>query len=195
MSVKILKRLKVLKLIELAREDFQKDLLKNISPEILKTIDGGSSPVKAGKQIKYSESYIRQIEGKNLKGKKTKSRSTSIGANSPLKFNDKTRLSKKTKTTTSLASRYGKKKSPVNLRLTGELHKSMRTVKTEKGVEVYFDDDVVTKDGKRLSEVHNDGLGGMPERRLLPNRIGEEFNFNIWRRIKKAIEDAIRKAL
>lgn len=193
MSVKIRKKLQVLTLIERAREDFKEGIDQTIPPEIIKTIEGGSSTVKASKHQKYSKSYLEAITGKRIdkdgKAQKIKTRATSQGANSPLRFNKSGKSRKSSAVTNSLESRYGKKKSPVNLKLTGEMHESIKTMKTKNGVEVYFTD--------KKAQWHNDGVpeNNLPARRILPNKQGEEFNLNIWRRIMKVIQEAIKKNL
>lgn len=191
MPVKIQKRLQVLSLIERSKEDFKLELEKTITPEIIETLESGNSPIKAGKQARYSLSYLEAITGKKVTsskddngkekikyGKKKNTRDDSIGANTPLGGG---------KTTNSLQSRYGKLKSPVNLKLTGELHKSIDTRPTKDGLEVYFKDE--------KAEWHNDGVAenNLPARRLLPNKSGEEFNYNIFKRIKEALQAAIKK--
>lgn len=199
MSVKIRKKLQVLTLIERAREDFKEDLIKEIPPEIKKTIEGGSSPVKASKHQKYSQSYIDQIEGKAkyFKNKKTGNTFKVVpkmleGEQTSLKFlkSGKVKQGKTKKATFEKFEKglgVGKKKSPVNLKLTGEMHKSMKTMKTPNGLEVYFTDE--------KAEWHNKGVpeNNLPARRILPTNKDEEFNLNIWRRIKKVIQEAIKK--
>lgn len=193
MPVKIQKRLQVLSLIERSKEDFKKELEATIPPEVIKTIDAGNNPIKAGKPVKYSDSYLEQITGKKVirytdkngkekikYGKDKKTRDSSTGANTPIGGG---------RTTNSLQSRYGKLKSPVNLKLTGELHASIDTRKTKDGIEVYFKDE--------KAEWHNEGVqeNNLPARRLLPNKQGEEFNRNIFNRIKEALQNALRKNL
>jgi hypothetical protein len=192
MGVKFKMNLKVMELIEKAQTQFQADIKSIIPPEIIKTIEGGNNPVKAGKQVKYSDSYIQQITGKRTgsdgKSVAVKTRDTTKGANSALKY-DKKGKSKSTGASSSLQSQYGKLKSPVNLKLTGELLRSIQTGYTETGIRVYFTD--------IKAEWHNNGVPekNIPKRPLLPSNEGEAFNFNITRRIFNILKEAVKKAL
>lgn len=181
MSVKIVKKLKLLKLIEQSKEDFKDELSKVIAPEILKTIEGGNNPVKGGKPQKYSESYLKAIKG----SKKTKA--TTQNAYSPLKESKKGGY-KKTKTTNKGLG-FNKLPSPVNLKLSGEMLASIETAKTQNGLRVDFTDE--------KAEWHNKGVpeNNLPARRLLPTESGEEFNRNIFNRIMESLKKAIKKNL
>lgn len=193
MGVKITKQLKVLKLIERSTEDFKKNVNAIVAPELLKTIEGGNNPVKAGKQVKYSQSYIDQIEGR-VKFFTFNGRAVPVYPDyvesSTISINKKTGKVKKTgiKQTQSFSKGlgYGKLKSPVNLTLTGKLLASFKSVFTEKGVRFLFTDP--------KADYHNEGVPSknIPPRRLLPNHDGEAFNFNISRRIFEALKKAIR---
>jgi hypothetical protein len=193
MPVNIKKRLQVLTLIERAREDFKDGIMKNIPPEVIKTIEGGSSTVKAKKHQKYSDRYLEMITGKRTnkssKSQRINTRSTTTGANSPLSFGENGRSKKSKIVTNSLASRFGKKRSPVNLKLSGEMLDSIQAVKTQNGVEVFFTDE--------KAQWHNEGVpqNNLPARRILPTNQGEEFNLNIFRRIMDAIKSALKKNL
>jgi len=46
-------------------------------------------------------------------------------------------------------------------------------------------------DGYNLWQLHNDGEGNLPERRLLPNRPGERFN----RRVEQKITEALARVM
>ena len=195
MSVKIKKKLKVLDLIHRSKEEFREEIKKDVVPEIIKTIEGGNNPVKGGKQAKYSDSYLEKITGKRKttsNGKTTyvkiNTKDTTTGANSSLKYG-KNGSSKKSNASSSLESRYGKRKSPVNLKLTNDMLKSAKTEWTEKGVRVYFTDE--------KAEWHDNGVpeNNLPARRLLPSKSGEEFNRNIFNRIMEAIKKALKKNL
>lgn len=194
MGVKIQKRLQVLSLIERSKEDFKKELEKTITPEVIKTLEAGNNPIKAGKPVKYSQSYIDQIEGKlrffTANGNVIAVKPDNIES-STISFNKKTGKAKKTginqDNTFAKGMGVGKLKSPVNLKLTGELHNSIDTRPTKDGVEVYFKDE--------KAQWHNDGVkeNNLPARRLLPNKSGEEFNANIFKRILAALQAAIKK--
>lgn len=193
MGVKITKQLKVLSLIEKSTEDFKKNVDTIVAPELIKTIEGGNNPVKAGKQVKYSQSYIDQIEGKvkffTFNGRVVPVYPDYVES-STISINKKTGKVKKTGIKQTLGFSkglgYGKLKSPVNLSLTGKLLASFKKVFTEKGVRFTFTDP--------KAEWHNEGVPSknIPPRRLLPTGEGEAFNFNISRRILEALKRAIK---
>ena len=193
MGVKITKQLKFLSLIERSTEDFKKNVNQTVAPEVLKTIEGGNNPVKAGKQTKYSQSYIDQIEGKvmffTFKNKVVPVYPDYVES-STISINKKSGKVKKTGMKQTLGFSkglgYGKLKSPVNLTLTGKLLNSFKTVFTEKGVRLTFTDP--------KADWHNEGVPSknIPPRRLLPNHDGESFNFNISRRILDALKRALK---
>jgi hypothetical protein len=154
----------------------------NLPKIILDLINKGISPVEAGVRfIQYSKKYINQIRGVNDKGEKVKSRATSEGANSKLSFGKNSKSRKTNKVSTSLASRYGKKVSPVSLKLTGEMQSTLS----------YNQNTGILLADHELWVFHNEGMGNLPERRLLPNRAGEGFN----RRIEQKITEALNETL
>lgn len=193
MGVKITKQLKVLDLIERSTEAFKKNVNVTVAPELLKTIEGGNNPVRAGKQIKYSQSYIDQIEGKvkffTFNGRIVPVYPDYVES-STISINKKTGKVKRTGMKQTLGFEkglgQGKLKSPVNLTLTGKLLASFKSVFTEKGVRFVFTDP--------KADWHNEGVPSknLPPRRLLPNHEGEAFNFNLSRRIFIALKNAIR---
>lgn len=126
-------------------------IIKNI---ILK----GIIPVEGfgGRFQSYSESYLGIIKGtKKKKGKPTPK--------------------------PGLKSTMGKKVSPVNLKLSGEMLEALK-----------FDASTGTlKADHELWVFHNEGMGKLPVRRLLPNQDGEKFN----RRIQQNITEALLKAI
>lgn len=75
----------------------------------------------------------------------------------------------------------GKRVSPVNLKLTGEMHGSLD----------YSPKTGVLKADSEKWVWHNEGMGNLPVRRLLPNKEGERFN----RRIQQKITEALAKAI
>ncbi len=79
----------------------------------------------------------------------------------------------------------GKRKSPVNMKLTGEMLKSL-IGRVSRG-------DVVIKFRNELADIHNRQGAGKPKvvRRLLPTNSGEEFN----RKISQKIEDFLIKVV
>lgn len=192
MSVKILKKLQVSALIERSREDFKKELTKSIVPEILKTIEGGNNPIKGGKQPKYSDSYIKQIQGKAAFFRKNgKVIAIEEVSKKDLKSYRASESASKQNQRNKEFLRYtkqqfkDKKVSPVNLKLKGDLHKSAEATVTPNGVLVTFTDP--------KAEWINEGTKNMPARRLLPNKPGEEFNYNIFKRILDTLKSAIKK--
>lgn len=197
MGSKITKNLKFLKLLDTAREDFKDELERSVPPEIKKTIEGGNNPIKAGKQPKYSQSYIDQIEGKakfftmpngavrRIEPKMTEGEQTSVKFTKSGVKQGKTKKAKYEKFEKGLG--VGKKKSPVNLVLKGDMINSMKAYQTVKGLMVYFTD--------KKAEWHNDGVkeNNLPARRLLPTNPGEDFNRNIKNRIIESLKKAVKK--
>lgn len=162
----------------------------NLPAIILDLISKGISPVAAASRfVKYSKGYlnkikgVRQVKGEDGKEKdvKVKSRDTTTGANSPLSFGKNGKSRKNSNTTSSLASRYGKKVSPVNFKVTGEMHKSLS----------YNQNTGVLLADSELWVFHNEGMSPQPERRLLPNREGEGFNRRIDQKITEALDLAL----
>lgn len=138
----------------------------NIAQIIVGFIQKGISPVDISGAMarfkKYSQSYINRIRGINPSGKRTQKSKAS-----------------------SLASRYGKKLSPVSMRLTGEMLDSL-SFNQSNGVLTAADEKWQYHNGEDSERAPN-----MPERRLLPDRPGERFN----RRIEQNITEALAKAL
>ena len=75
----------------------------------------------------------------------------------------------------------GKRIRPVNLKLTGELLKSLIVKVTNKGIKISFDN--------KLANIHNKEGAGKSKtvRRLLPTEDGEEFNRSITIRAREAL--------
>lgn len=80
-----------------------------------------------------------------------------------------------------------KRQRPVNLKVTGDLHRSIRTRKTKDFVRVWFTD---------AKAKYHDKLGAGKKkviRRLVPNpQKGEKFNARIQKLIVKAVENAVK---
>jgi hypothetical protein len=179
---------------------FRKEIKKiDIVSIILDLIKKGISPVfgAAARFKSYSVNYVKQIKGQiafwtrpngtvgalePLKLKELKSYRASPEARKENKENEKWVKDRSTK--------YfkGKKVSPVNLKVSGEMHKGL--VYDEK-TGILTAQTLV--DGENLWTIHNDGVPekNIPERRLLPNRTGERFN----RRIDQKITEALLIAL
>ena len=78
------------------------------------------------------------------------------------------------------AGRYrhnGKKRRPVNLKLTGELLRSLFVRVTKRGLSISFDN--------KLADIHNRLGAGKSKviRRMLPTNSGEQFNRRITKRL------------
>lgn len=169
----------------------------NIVALILDLINKGISPVMgaAARFKKYSQNYIDVIKGKakyipvngkivRIEPKMTAGASTSFkivgkGADKGKIIPGKQKKAKYEVFEKGLG--VGKKVSPVNLKVSGEMQKTLSF--NEKTGELLADHERWT--------IHNDGTSKIPERRLLPNRIGERFN----RRIDQKITEALLKAL
>lgn len=158
---------------------------------ILDLISKGISPVAGavGRFKQYSKSYVDQITGKAAFFRKDGSlrvveavstkELTSLKASKEAKKQNKRNqefIKKVTK------ERFGGKlRSPVNLKVTGEMHDSL-TYKASTG-------ELIADDFKW--DLHNNGEGNLPERRLLPDREGEVFN----RRVQQKITESLVKAI
>jgi hypothetical protein len=82
---------------------------------------------------------------------------------------------------------YSKRTRPVNLRLTGDLLKSLFVKVTSKGLKVGFDN--------RLADIHNRRGAGKSKtiRRMLPTNDGEEFNRSITTRLREVLNRVANK--
>jgi hypothetical protein len=196
MGCKIKKRLQVLNLLETSREDFKKEIKNSFGGELLDLLEKGINPVKQSnnRQTEYSESYKKQIEGKlmffkkggkliaieELSKKELKSYRASKSASEQNAKNSKFLAYSKQQF-------KDKKVRPVNLKLTGALHESLKIDITRDNPYVEF------SDPKAI--YHNDvGVGPKKtKRRLLPTASGEEFTLRLFQKIKNALQKAIKK--
>jgi len=82
---------------------------------------------------------------------------------------------------------FSKSRSPVNLKLTGKLLKSLQVTMKSNKIEITFTDD--------LFEIHNSKGAGKSKviRRMLPTNNGELFNKSITLRIREILSDVKRK--
>ena len=82
---------------------------------------------------------------------------------------------------------YGKKKRPVNLKLTGELLKSFFVKVTSRGLEMGFDNE--------LADIHNRKGAGKSgtARRMLPTNPGESFNRSITNGLEELLVKLAKK--
>jgi hypothetical protein len=178
---------------------FRRELKQiDIPNQILDLIKKGISPVAGaiGRFKKYAQSYIDVIQGKAkyisfktgkvvriepklLQGEQTKVKFTKTGL-----VQGKTQKAKYEKFEKGLG--VGKRISPVNFKVSGEMHEGLKY--NESTGEITAERDA---NGYNLWQIHNDGEGKLPERRLLPTRKGERFN----RRIDQKITEALAKVL
>lgn len=162
-------------------QKFWKELGRfNLVGIILDLISKGISPVAgvAGRFQKYSASYINQIKGKKQK----------TGTYTPISFKQSfggvgvVGGKKKRKSAVVQSAKFqGKKVSPVNLKVTGDMHRSLS----------YNPNNGILLADSELWVFHNEGMGNLPVRRLLPNKSGERFN----RRIEQKITEALGAVL
>lgn len=179
------------KIKEQARTEMAKELtttfLKN---EIVNNnIARGVSPVKSQRFKKYSASYKEQIRGNAFLGEDGEFFIFRRINGRTVKIN----VDKKKLDNNPLQDKAGGKKSvsPVNLKLTGELHDSFfsKTLLDRPGVRMGF--------SSKLASIHNDEGAGKSKvkRRMLPTISGETFNASITRAFKNKIEIAIRRVI
>lgn len=171
MAVKVEKDLSNMKRLNtLVKRDYSRRLLRPLKQAILKDILRGVSPVRGeGKFKKYSKSYKLSIRGKVQfftvnSGGTTKTIAIKAGRGETLP---------------TLPHVLGKRLSPVNLKLSGEMLSSLKLralgSATSRKIEIVFEDDVAVFHNKL-------GAGkAKVKRRLLPTESGERFN----RRISK----------
>lgn len=161
------------------------DFLVNKVKEV---IFSGQSPVSGfGRFAKYSKSYIEYIEGKAYYFKRG-GKTIRVG-NNPYKGKNKGKWNKLNQ---SISRPYpNKKKSPVNLYLSGKMMDSLRIKKdsANKVVLLGFTD-------KKAKYHDRDGVGkNKTLRRLLPTRQGEKFKPNINTALKKYCKDTLYQVL
>lgn len=75
--------------------------------------------------------------------------------------------------------------APVNLKLSGDLLKSLTTDNIKSRIIISFEDE--------KASYHNEGNDKLPRRAILPTRSGEVFNKKIRNIIQKALKNALRK--
>ena len=191
-------------LVPEVRKEFKKGIYtRNIKRVIIQDIIKGVSPVKGGgKFTRYSNSYKEQIRGKAayrvINGKVVRfgkdAANDALGISTkqfrslrPDSAARKTRASaqKKIKKLVDDLNRDfkamqspTKKVSPVNLRLSGALHKSLRVF--SKG-NIFRSFRLVVQFKNRLADIHNRLGAGKSKviRRLLPTNPNERFNRKI----------------
>jgi hypothetical protein len=162
-------------LIPKIRKEFSKKGLTPIKRAIVQDMIIGISPVNGvGKWVKYSQSYKDVIDGKATfrKGKSGKTLVTNKKDEEFFRRSSPTKL-----------------KSPVNLRHSGGLHKSLFT-RTYGGVKARFR--LIIGFEHFLALIHNNQGAGKPKviRRMLPTEKGEKFNKTITKAILKQLDNA-----
>lgn len=180
-------------LIPKVRKEFAKTYnLARIKRTILQDMIKGVSPVKGGgKWKRYSKSYKEVIRGKAAYRRLKNGRVIRISADSvePRFKKGKQNLVNDLNTDFRRSMKPTKRISPVNLRLSGQLHKSM-FVTTVGGFLKTFRLRIGFKN--KLADIHNRQGAGKSKviRRLLPTQFNEKFN----RRITSFIFDSLKKA-
>lgn len=163
------------KLVPEVRKEFRATGIKPVRQAILRDMNKGISPVDGqGKFEKYSESYKAVISGKGS-FRKVGGKVIFIEG-----LRDEALLS---------AASPAKKKSPVTLRLTGQLHNALKMY-TSGGFTEKFR--LVFDWRDFLADIHNRRGAGKKKvvRRMLPTESGEDFN----REISNTIITRLKKA-
>jgi hypothetical protein len=180
-------------LIPKVRKEFAQTYnLSRIKRTILQDMIKGVSPVQGqGKWSKYSKSYKEVIRNKAAYRRLKNGRVIRISSDSvERRFKKgKQNLVNDLNEDFRRTMRPTKRISPVNLRLSGGLHKSM-FVKTVGGFLRTFRLRIGFKN--KLADIHNRQGAGKSKvtRRLLPTKFGERFN----RRITSFIFDSLKNA-
>lgn len=166
-------------LVSQVRKEFSKRGPIKVKQAIVQDMIKGVSPVKGkGKWKRYSKSYKDQIKGKVRFF-------TSGGVVVAIKAKRGKRISNNVTKSASPTKQI----SPVNLRLTGELHRDLK-VFTSGGFLRSFR--LVARFKNKLADIHNRRGAGKSKvvRRLLPTKNGEQFN----KRITTVILAQMKKA-
>ncbi len=166
-------------LVSETRKEFSRRGTKKVKQAIVQDMIKGISPVKGGgKWKKYSPSYKDQIRGK-VRFFRKGGRVVAI----------KAKRGKRIENNVTKTASPTKQISPVNLRLSGGLHRSLK-VFTRGGFLTNFR--MITQFKNKLADIHNRLGAGKSKviRRLLPTRRGERFN----NRIEGVIFTELKKA-
>jgi hypothetical protein len=144
---------------------FRGSLKSSIGKKINDTIGKGRTPVKGGS---------RRLAGYSDSYKETIKNSQAKGTDGRVHRN--------------------KRQRPVNLTVSGDMLKSQKVTLTPKGVNITYTQKV---DGKNIAAQHNDGDPGrgLPERRILPNRRGEEFSKEVQQHVERIANISVKKAI
>jgi hypothetical protein len=175
---------------EITKLFWKKLKLFNIVGIITKVIERGISPVAGKRFQKYSQNYIDQILGKSywfsyksgmpvkVEPLDAKELNTYRASKEAKRDNAKLKAEIKARAAKTFGS---KKRSPVSMRLSGKMLDSLK-----------FDENKGTLDTGDIKWVfHNEGMGKLPVRRLLPNKEGEEFSRLIQNKITEALSHAV----
>lgn len=172
MPVKITTKLTFKDLPKRISKRFAKDIKTEIVKIITDEIESGKSPVKnKGSLKKYSPSYIQTIQG-NVAFRVIN------GVTVPLPKEDKN------------ITKHGKATSPVNLKLSNEMLKSLKARQNAKG-------EVLIAFKSKTAKFHDKLGAGKSKviRRLLPRRGDKGFNPRIMKKILKTAQRAVKKSL
>lgn len=162
-------------LIQEIRKDFSIKGPNEVKKAILRDITKGISPVEGfGKFKKYSDSYKDVILGKGM-FRKVGGRTVFFEG-----VRDEQLLS---------ASSPKKKRSPVTLRVTGQLHNALKVFTIRNFSKLVFD----WRDF--LADIHNRRGAGKKKvvRRMLPTERGESFNKEILGTIISKLEQSAKR--
>lgn len=159
---------------------------KAIKKAILDDMKAGVSPVRGERWQKYSNSYKSTIRGqarfrsfKDDSGKQVVKGSAQRDANFFLLA----------------ALGGGKSISPVNLKLTGELWKSLSVKTTGRVIEVAFNDFIALVHNKLGVRTGKGFKGPKILRRLLPTEANETFNESITQVVENLVKNAVDKVV
>jgi hypothetical protein len=174
MPVKITTKLTLKQLPDKISKRFAKDIKQDIVKIITDEILSGKSPVKNKGSFKdYSLSYKETIKGNvsfRRLGGSTKA--------TPLPFEDKN------------ITKHGKSVSPVNMKLSGDMLKSLTAKQNAKG-------QVIISFKSKIAKFHDKLGAGKSKviRRLLPNNSDKGFNPKIMAKLMAVLRRAVKKSL
>jgi len=165
------------------RKEFYKRGPVKVKQAIVQDMIKGISPVKGGgKWKKYSEVYKAAIKGEAFLGEDGEYFIIRTINGRPVRINvEEKKLARNLIQEQAVST---KRITPVNLRLSGALHRSLKVFITGKALGVVF--------AHFLADIHNRLGAGKSKviRRLLPTNRGEQFN----RRINSVILAQLKKA-
>jgi hypothetical protein len=201
LPIKIKGKINLKRDFDQAKEGFYKLVQNTIVKAIKEFIMRGISPVKGQVRYdRYSDSYRDQI--KMLKAfRRNKKGGLIVIEKLSNKELDNYRAGDEARADNLINAYYiqelnehllkaGKKVSPVNLKVTGDMLNSLTATRVNRGVLIKFDD--------KKAKYHDiEGVGKAKTlRRLLPNtggREGEEFNNRLMQNLKKLYENGLKK--